>query len=78
VEWFGHLEVRKVAFPHGVDLIDRLMKLNLANSTVNHHLVAAKGVLNHAIECKRISTNPWKKIGSCVLRCKSVVSGAFS
>jgi integrase len=62
VEWYGGLEARKLNFSHSTEYISRLRRLGLANTTINHHLRVAKGVLNYAVESDRIVKNPWKKV----------------
>src|SRR5262249_18199240 len=62
VDWYGHLEARKLQFSHSAEYISKLRKLELANTTVNHHIRSAKSVLNYAVEAERLAKNPWRKV----------------
>jgi integrase len=62
VEWYGHLEARKLHFSHATDYIARLKAAGLGNVTINHHLRSAKGVLNYAVDTDRLVKTPWKKV----------------
>src|SRR5262249_34693878 len=61
VTWYGDLEARKLQFSHSTDYISRLKKAGLSGTSVNHHVQAAKAVLNHAVESERLVRNPWRK-----------------
>jgi integrase len=60
--WYGRLEARSLRFSHGRDYIARLKKAGLGNTTINHHLRAAKAVLNYAVDAERLAKNPWRKL----------------
>lgn len=59
VEWYGHIEARKLQLNHYAEYVNKLRNLKLANVTVNHHLRSAKGALNHAVDASRLVKNPW-------------------
>jgi integrase len=61
-EYFGHLEARSIELHHGSEYVLKLKKAGLAGTTINHHLRAAKGVFNYAVEAGRLPRNPWRKL----------------
>lgn len=62
VTWYGRLEVGRLSFTHGNDYLRRLKELELGHVSINHHIQAAKAVLNHAVTCGWIRRNPWKQL----------------
>ncbi len=62
VDWYGQMEGRKLQFPHAADYISRLRKAGLGNTSINHHIQAAKAVLNYAVDADRLVKNPWRKV----------------
>lgn len=62
VEWYGHFAAAKITLAQGTDYIVRLKKLDLANTTINHHIQAAKAVFNYAVDEQKLVRNPWRKL----------------
>jgi integrase len=62
VDWYGDLEARKVRLTQGAEYVSRLKGLGLANTSVNHHLQAAKAVFNYGVEEGHLTKNPWRKL----------------
>jgi integrase len=62
IEWYGSTHVAKLGFNDAVDYIARLKKLELSNTTINHHLRAAKAVFNYGVDAERLGVNKWKKV----------------
>lgn len=62
VEWYGNLPAERVRMSHATEYVSKLRKLGLSNTTVNHHVQAAKAVFNYAVDDDRLRKNPWRKV----------------
>lgn len=62
VDGYGDLELSKLRLAHGTQFMTRLQELGLQNTTINRHVVCAKGALNLAVDNDLIVKNPWKKL----------------
>lgn len=61
-EWYGHLVVTQVSLSHGTDFVCKLKDLELGPVAVNHHVRAARAVLNYAVDCGWVGSNPWRRL----------------
>jgi integrase len=75
VDWYGHLDARKLRFSQAAEYINRLRKDGLGDTSVGHHVRSAKAVLNYAVEADVLIKNPWRKVDAPpVGECKRVVT----